>query len=200
MEASRAVSKSMSRYLSSRALILLGLLVASGLVVALGMEVRGLRADLRSASDRNRFLGPGMYIPRLELVDPDGGTGVIGDARQGTGEILLIYNTTCPFCRSVLPVWMELSERASVAGVAVHGLSLDPARETAGFSAEHHLGFRSLLLETERERSLLRAGAVPQTLVLDQEGRILAAMRGALTMEAGDSLLRIATSAAQDEH
>jgi cytochrome oxidase Cu insertion factor (SCO1/SenC/PrrC family) len=127
----------MRSHVLPRALPLAGLLLATLLVVLLGVEVHSLRADLRAADAREHYADTGMYTPSLELERPDGSTAVIGAPDEGAHEILFLYNTTCSFCRAALPAWKEIAGEAPAIGARVYGLSLDPAVETAAYAAEH---------------------------------------------------------------
>ncbi|MGH9371268.1 MAG: TlpA family protein disulfide reductase [Vicinamibacterales bacterium] len=142
--------------------------------------------------ERAGLLAPGMYVPRLELMSLDGSSATIGESVTGAHEILFLYNTTCPFCRAIMPVWKQVADRALNAGSSVHGLSVDGVAETARYSREHELNFPTLILATDRTRALLGARAVPQTLVIDPEGRVVASWMGGLSPVVIDSLLDFA--------
>lgn len=175
----------------SGVVLVVGLLAATTLVIFLGREVRLLRADARLASQRQQYMLTGMYVPRLELTAPDGQRVVIGEPPAGTREFLFVYDTTCGFCRANLPPWNEIANEAAQRGAAAYGLSLDDASAAVKYSADHGLRFPTLLLEGERARALLRAQAVPQTLVVDPNGRVLLARPGVLSRAATDSILEL---------
>ncbi|MEE8191963.1 MAG: TlpA disulfide reductase family protein, partial [Gemmatimonadales bacterium] len=85
-------------------------------------------------------------------------------------QVLLIFNTTCSFCRASLPAWENLSDRfASVGepGVRVYGISLASEEETRWYVAEHGLTFPVLRFPEQKLRFLYRASGVPQVIVLD---------------------------------
>jgi hypothetical protein len=69
-------------------------------------------------------------------------------------------------------------------------LSLHTPEQTIPYLVEHELGFPVLGFPAPRYQSLYRARAVPQTVVLDGDGRILFAQTG--IMEAlVDSVLQV---------
>lgn len=169
----------------SRVLLTAGLLAATTLVILLGREVRSLRADARLESERAQYMVEGRYVPRLELSALDGQRVAIGDPSPGSREVLFVYDTSCGFCRASLPAWNDIAEEAASHGFSVYGLSLNEPEGAAKYSAEHDLRFLTLLLDSDRSKALLRAQAVPQTIVVDPNGLV----PGVLSEAATDSIL-----------
>jgi cytochrome c biogenesis protein CcmG, thiol:disulfide interchange protein DsbE len=132
-----------------------------------------------------------MYIPRLDLELVEGGRVTIGAPPMGRWQVLFLYNTSCGFCRASAPAWEDVARRAHELGVEVYGLSVDSLEATRRFVADHQLTFPSALLNDGRSRALFRADAVPQTVVIDTEGRVLYARPQTLTQRGGDSVLAV---------
>jgi peroxiredoxin len=168
-----------------------GLLAATVLVTLLGQEVRSLRSDARLASQRQHYMHAGMYVPRLELTAPNGQRAIVGDPPARTREILFVFDTSCGFCRANVRPWNDIAEEAAERRFAAYGLSLDDANATAKYSADHSLRFPTLLLEGERAKALLRAKAVPQTIVVEPNGFVVLARPGVLSRAATDSILTL---------
>ena len=181
-----------------RVLLVAGLLAATTLVVLLGNEVRSLRADARLTSERQQYMLTDLYVPRLEVAALGGRRVVIGEPPAGQREVLFVYNTSCGFCRGTVPAWNHIAREAARRGVNVYGLSLDGLDATVRYSAENELGFTTLLLVSDRAKALLRAEAVPQTLVVDSDGRVVMARPGVLTEAATDTVLTIASGVEAD--
>jgi peroxiredoxin len=131
----------------------------------------------------------GMYIPRLELVTLDSQRVIIGDPPLGAREVLFVFDTICPFCGVAAPTWNDIAAQAARRGCNAYGLSLGAPQATARYAAEHGLRFPILLLDSERNKGLLRAEAVPQTLVVGSGGLVLLARPGVLTDAAADSIV-----------
>ncbi len=178
----------------SRVVLLAALMAATGLVVLLGWQARAMRAAARAAGIREQYMLAGMYVPKLELPTLSGELVVIGAPHAGTRQILLLYNTTCTFCAAGLPAWATVAEAASELDAEVIGLSIDLLDETLAYAGAHHLTFPTALLASDRDKVLLRADAVPQTLVVDSAGRVLLARPGNLSPSAVDSVLAAARS------
>lgn len=173
----------------SRVLPAAGLVAATTMVILLAREVRSLRADARLESEREQYMLTGAYVPRLELAALDGRRVVIGEPSPGSREVLFVYDTSCGFCRATLPAWNDIAEEAASQGFSVYGLSLDELDGAAKYSAEHDLRFLTLLLDSDRIKALLRAQAVPQTIVVDANGLVVLARPGVLSEAATDSIL-----------
>lgn len=178
---------------------LLALILATALVVALGLELRTTRADYSDFAARSHILRPGMYVPRLELPLLNGQPAVIGSNESGQCELLLVYNTTCEFCRASVPIWNAIATRSRGSdGVQVYGVSLDSIELTRAYAGAHELSYPTAVLLDDRSRSLLRASAVPQTLLITSTGQVLFSRPGLPTEAAVDSLWRLVNGSAAD--
>jgi peroxiredoxin len=96
---------------------------------------------------------------------------------------VFVLTTTCPYCRQTLTVWSRLADSARHLDgwtVDVVGISLDSAEATARYGAAQKLAFPLVTFPARKLKQLYRARAVPQTLVLDEEGRVLYARTGLL--------------------
>lgn len=176
------------------------LILGTALVVALGVELREARAAYTDLARRSHVLQPGMYAPLLDLHTLDGTQTTIGSDNAGRCQVLLIFNTSCEFCRASVPDWNELARRAvAEASVVVFGVSLDPPAATRRYLDTHRALYPGVVLPDQRSRSLLRAGTVPQMLLVSSAGRVLFSRPGVPTAGAMDSLWTIAGGAAGEE-
>jgi peroxiredoxin len=149
------------------------LALAAALVVALGMRVRTLNRQNEELWRRATRPYAGMYVPAFTARSMDGGTvAVASPARR---QVLFVFTTTCPFCRSSIPAWARIARAAEAAygpGAAV-GLSLDGADSTSDYTRAHRLAYPVARFPDVRTRSLYRTRAVPVTLVVDSAGRVV---------------------------
>lgn len=136
-----------------------------------------------------------MYTPQLALPTTDGDTLLVGGAAAAC-QVLLIYNTSCDFCRATIPFWNELATEAG--GFDVVGVSLDSLHLTRTYAETHALRYPSVVLLDARERSLLRATIVPQTLLVAADGLVLLSRPGVMTSAAMDTLRTRLTVASAD--
>lgn len=167
------------------------LALAAGLVVLLAFRASDLHEQNQELRQRLRYPYAGMLVPTFRTAAPDGGEIVVGEAGRHKRQVLAVLTTTCPYCLASLDAWKAIAAALdSIPGASMVGLSLDSADVTARYAREHQLPFPVIRFPDERTRRLYRAGAVPQTLVLDGEGRVLLARLGLLQPGAGvDSLL-----------
>lgn len=100
------------------------------------------------------------------------------------------------FCRSAMPIWQALGERASaISRVRVFGVALDSVDSLDAYVA--HAGFEFPVVQPRYQRflHLYRSKAVPLTMAVDDSGRVLYAQFGVLDSVAHfDSLLAILTA------
>jgi peroxiredoxin len=158
-------------------------LVAAALVVTLAVQKRSLTIQYMELLQRDRLPYEGLWAPTFEATTLEGEPVLIGRAEEGARQVLLLFDTTCPFCRTSLPAWENLSNRLASAGepvVRVYGISLSPDAETRLYVDEHGLTFPVLRFPEEKLRYLYRANGVPQVIVLDHEGRVIHTRPGEL--------------------
>jgi peroxiredoxin len=181
----------------SRILPFLALVAAAALVVVLAAQKRGLIAKYNDLQVKYRQAltepRPGMYMPAFQTTTLDGRPTTIGQLPAEGRQVLLVYTTTCRFCRSSLPAWKQLTatlEGLRSPAVDVYGVSLDSVDVTRKYAAEHALPYPTVRFPDERLASMYRAGAVPLTLVLDEEGRTVYSRLGELKAQAAiDSVI-----------
>jgi thiol-disulfide isomerase/thioredoxin len=112
--------------------------------------------------------------------------------------VVFIFRTTCPFCRATLPIWQQVSDslrRVPSPPIELLAISLDSLEPTRAYVRANGLPYPALLFPERKLARLYRAAAVPLTLVLNGEGRVLYARTGLLDSAAVlDSVYRAATA------
>ncbi|MGI8843242.1 MAG: peroxiredoxin family protein [Gemmatimonadaceae bacterium] len=176
------------------------LVLAIGIVVLLARSHKDLEARYQRLAERTAWLHPGSYVPPVPAVTLGGDTVLLGAPPPDVRQVLLVFTTTCPYCRASLPAWKSLAARAdSHASVGksaprVIGLSLDSIAPTVAFRQKHRLPFPITVFDSRRDQALYRTRSVPLILVIDSENRITYSRMGVLTTNAGlDSVWRAAT-------
>lgn len=106
----------------------------------------------------------------------------IGATESGQRQVLFVFRTTCQHSLETLPAWKEIAEglKASLTEVGVYGISLDSESETLGYIAGNDISFPVVRFPNPKLRRLYRVGAVPMTLVLNHEGKVIHARVGVL--------------------
>jgi peroxiredoxin len=165
--------------------VVLGISLAAALVVVAGL-VRRLgeyRRDFAQVRRQLTLPHAGGYLPALRLASTAGDSVLVGDPAPGRRQLLLVFTTTCPFCRATLPVWDSLvdSLHRSLAPIDIVGVSLDSVAPARDYAGKHALPFPVAIMTEVRSRFLFRAAAVPQTVVVGAGGRVRYATTGRLT-------------------
>jgi peroxiredoxin len=166
------------------ALLSLGLLAASALVVVL--SIRHIELNQAYAALRRRATEPhaGYAVPTFFAKTLTGDTLTIGESTDSTSrQVLFVLTTTCPYCKATLPVWAELAdslERLDSGRIRVVALSLDSVERTRRYVSEHELSYAVTTFPKDKLRRLYRAGSVPQTVVLNARGEVVYATVGQL--------------------
>ena len=164
----------------------------------LGRRLDALGAEYDRVLGLASTLHSGSVVPAFRAATLNGDSVTIGEAPgPDTRQVLFVLTTTCPYCKATLPVWSRLADsltRLPNHSIQVIAISLDSLQATRRFVTEHALSYPVVTFPSPRLRRLYRAGAVPMTVVLDKDGRVLHARTGLLDVPAVlDSIHRAAT-------
>ncbi len=158
--------------------------VACLLVLVLSIQLQQLRDRLDRVVRRATRPHAGMYVPTVRVAQLDGDSVTVGEAGPRERQLLLVFTTTCPYCRTSLPAWKQLATTAQATAdsgrVLVYGVSLDSAEATRIYRDAHALPFPTVRF-TSKLPDLYRFWSVPTIVLLDETGRILYARQGVLT-------------------
>jgi peroxiredoxin len=173
------------------------LVLAAALVVVLGKQKRDLVTRFDDLQQRYlkavREPLPNSYLPAVQTATLDGQPVTIGQLPQPGRQVLFVYTTTCPYCKATLPAWKRITgvmDTLTAQRAQVYGVSLDSADVTRNYAAAHALPYATVRFTEEKQVRMYRAGAVPMTLVLDQDGRIVYSRVGELSAPAAvDSVI-----------
>lgn len=86
-----------------------GLLVSALVIVGLSAELRTATDNYTVLLERLRSPPVGYMLPTFETETVSGDRVTIGEASPGSRQLLLIFDTECPFCRASLPAWRDIS-------------------------------------------------------------------------------------------
>lgn len=174
------------------------LALALVLVVVLGRRLDALGEEYHRVRRLASRLHSGSVVPAFRAATLAGDSLSIGEAPgPDTRQILFILTTTCPYCKATLPYWARLADsltRLPNHSIQIIAISLDSLEATRRYAAEHRLNYPVVTFPSSRLKRLYRAGTVPETVVLDREGRVLHARTGVLSVPAVlDSIYQAAT-------
>jgi len=174
------------------------LVLALVLVVVLGRRLDALGEEYHKVRRLASRLHAGSVVPAFRAATLNGDSLTIGEApRPDSRQVLLVLTTTCPYCKATLPVWARLADsltRLPNHSIQVIAISLDSVEATRRYVKEHSLAFPVVTFPSAKLKRLYRAGTVPETVVLDKDGRVLHARTGVLDVPAVlDSIYQAAT-------
>lgn len=128
-----------------------------------------------SRSDAMRPLAAGDAAPAYGARSLDGDSVSLTQLR-GNAVLLNIWATWCIPCRQEMPALDSLQREYGARGLKVVGVSIDEAGADAQvreFLRERTIGFTVLRDPDERVTRTFRTSGVPESFLLDREGRIV---------------------------
>ena len=173
------------------------LVAAAVLVVVLGKQKGDLITRYNDLQTRYvkalREPLPNSYMPAFQTATLDGQPVTVGQLPQAGRQVLLVYTTTCPYCKASLPAWKRIAsvvDTMTSPHAQVYGVSLDSVDVTRRYAARNALPYPTIRFPEEKLVSMYRAGAVPLTLVLDENGRTVYSRLGEISTPAAiDSVI-----------
>lgn len=157
-----------------------------------GAAVLGLAAlVLAGWFARERFLPVevGSRAPNFEATDLDGRRVSLSDL-AGQVVLLNIWATWCPPCREEMPSMQRLHDRFAADGLRVVAVSIDaapgrtpfgspPGGDVPAFVRQYGLSFDVWLDPEGAIQRTYRTTGVPESFVIDRDGRIVKKVIGA---------------------
>ncbi len=129
------------------------------------------------------------------LALPDA-AGKLQSLAQWDNKVLIInfWATWCAPCREEMPILHKIGQRYASNGVQVVGIAVDSIQNVADFLKNIKVGYPLLIggidaIDLARKLGN-KSGALPYTLVLDRNGRLLTTRLGALSEAELEILIR----------
>ncbi len=107
------------------------------------------------------------------------------DIAEWKGKVLVLnfWATWCPPCREEIPAFQELQERYGAQGLQFVGVAIDERTAVIDFRDAMFVSYPLLIGENDAMEIMTRygnnIGALPYTVVMDRNGRIVATRKGA---------------------
>jgi peroxiredoxin len=137
------------------------------MAASLAAEPKTTRAELQPAAARKA-------APAFALQDPSGKTVTL-DEYRGKVVVLDFWATWCGGCKEEIPWFAEFERKYSAKGLAVVGVSLDEEgwKIVRPFLAKTDVPYR-IVLGNDPMSMNYAIGNMPETFLIDREGRIAA--------------------------
>lgn len=146
-----------------------------------------------------RPLQPGDAAPAWGARTLGGDSVTIGSLR-GRTVLLNVWATWCPPCRAEMPALQSLAERYGDRGLDVVAVSIDhDAAAAAAFVDELDLSMRVLHDPHGRVTRAFRTTGVPESFLIDADGRIIRRWIGAFDPLAPDVIDLVESTLAAPE-
>jgi len=158
------------------------ILCAATVLLALGAGVYVYVADGRSGADPRVGQGPrtDAPAPEFELQSLDGGPISLASLR-GKVVYVNLWATWCAPCKEEAPALQELYEQLHGSGFEIVAATIDTADSLAAirkFKDDFKIGFPILLDPDKKAYQAYGATGVPETYLIDAEGRLVEAYIG----------------------
>jgi thiol-disulfide isomerase/thioredoxin len=154
------------------------------LVVAVGLLTGwfGLAGGANQSGDANGQQAPAA--PGVTLTSMSGEPVSLADS-QGTIRVINFWASWCPFCREELPALATLQQEYSDR-VTVLAINRKESRQRAqSYIDKHDLNGKLTFLLDPEDAYYKQVGgfAMPETLFIDEQGRISQHVRGPMTLD-----------------
>lgn len=172
--------------------------IALACAAIVGLLVYGLVAG-KSPEVASRFIpaaertaAPALRLPLLDGEPTLGAAGEVVSLERFRGRTVVVnfWASWCEPCKEEAPVLNRLAESEAARGVQILGVNLrDPSESARRFVRDYGLRFPSVRARTEGDVSGYDVPAVPQSYVIDREGRLAAHIIGSVSERALADLL-----------
>jgi peroxiredoxin len=147
---------------------------------------------------------PGVHVanigdlrPDVALLDLEGHERRLS-GYQGRRVLLNFWASWCGPCLDEMPALSAAQHKFADQGAIVLGIAMDEPERVQAYLAQHPVNYPILIGQLDSPTTSLRFGdtgeVLPYSVLLDENGRILAAHRGALDAKQLDRWLSPATA------
>jgi len=164
------------------------LLIAAAALIAGGAGFAVRRAGMTGPASDDAV----RSLLALELPDPDGKPQSMRQW-QGRVQIVNFWATWCEPCREEIPGLLRIGKKYDSKSLQIVGIAIDSADKVKQFAKEFQITYPLLIggLETvDLSRQLgNKVGALPYTLVLNQDGKVIRTHLGKISEQELDEVV-----------
>jgi peroxiredoxin len=136
-------------------------------------------------------LKAGERVSPFSVLTLDGDTATIDYSEAARNHLLFVFTTTCPHCAKTITQWNVLTEFARTRLIDVSGVSLDGLERTKSFFGRANLEFYTVAVNDTSFRWTYKISGVPETILIDSDGRVLKVWMGELNEQYTDEIMNL---------
>jgi peroxiredoxin len=133
---------------------------------------------------------PGDTLPAVSLLSLSGEPLELRVSGESRPILLFIFSPTCSICTQNIPIWKDLFDEAKARSAEVIGISVLDTVRTALYVNQHQLPWDVFCTAGRDGAQALRVERVPMTLLVEGSGTVTEAMRGRLSEEQKEKIVR----------
>ena len=155
-------------------------------------QLEANRAELTAIDQRK--VETGAFIPAVAGIQPGRGYVRYSLVDESRPTLLIVLESTCPYCIKSHDAWRRLASLARSVGVKVVWVSRDTIETASAAGGDSALDADIIADPTHLTFSRLAMWAVPRTVLVGADGRVRYAHAGQVTPESESELsIRIKT-------
>ena len=165
-----------------RTLCVIALTAATLINFVYGASRRPATSNSQNKEFDAGYNAPGQRAPDFELKSLDGRTIKLSDFR-GKAVVLNFWATYCAPCRVEMPWLIDFYQRYKSQGLEIVGISMDDGnqKQVDAFAREMNVNYAILLGNHSVRDAYGGARFLPQTFLVDRDGRIVKTLIGIKT-------------------
>lgn len=144
---------------------------------------RELKSQLEYFTKGPETLKAGEKIEAMNVLDLEGNQKMIALENTGKKTLLFVFTTTCPSCAKNLPYWRDIISVVDGAKTEILGISTHDIGQTKAYQREHDLSWPVTSTTDSTFIKKYKVNAVPQTILIDEHGKVQQVWLGLLTVE-----------------
>ncbi|GEM_PF-2278625 len=171
-------------------------LILHCILIVLTFEVVFLIGEIRTLKKggedfHNRILKQGDSIQVVDLVTLSGLSKKFPDTSRHALSLVFIFHTKCPYCRDNIEKWNYLNERLKGDSIDIVAVSIHKKETTAQYVQQYGLKAVCYNPLDSAFLRIFKPHAVPQTIIISKDFKILRNYSGILSEKDVDSISTI---------
>jgi peroxiredoxin len=163
-------------------------------VIILTKKNHALEDDLHFLKTPPEPLTSGDTVPPFTMIDLDGNEHLLTYQDHPEPYLFYIFSTSCPFCEKNIDAWSTLMEFGRQHGVDVVGLSMHDMEKTREYFTSRMVPYQVFSVNDTSFAKRYKIFAVPQTLLINGDGRVERCWFGKLSREQVDEIRSVIAS------